>query len=374
MKIVATTASHEPSWGGPPRITMWFFKGLAALGHEIEYFGPRPRDLGMVPDPPVPNLTFHFYEPTRPGLMHGLALSTLPELRAAIRDADLVYNVYIWHYAQIVAARAAKRAGVPYVVAPHESLNPTALASKRWKHRAGWLGFQKRILLEAAAIHACTETEAEHARAAVPTPVIVVPFGVHVPPPYLPRKRRPGADGPIRIAFLARVVPMKGVPKLLRLLKALEAEGIDAVLDVMGSGDPSYMAELRELASRLGVEKRVEWSGWVEGDQKWNALRRADFFAISSDFEGPSMSMLEALALGAPTLRSDTARLKGVGREQGVLYVDDSEWPTDGVRAIREGLKDYEALSAAAVGHITRNFDPASNCRRLASAFEGLTR
>jgi glycosyltransferase involved in cell wall biosynthesis len=74
------------------------------------------------------------------------------------------------------------------------------------------------------------------------------------------------------------------------------------VLVVAGSGDPSYVAELKVLGARLGLSEKVSWPGHVQGDAKATLLRRATAFVLPSYSENFGIAVAEALAAGLPCI------------------------------------------------------------------------
>ena len=68
-------------------------------------------------------------------------------------------------------------------------------------------------------------------------------------------------------------------------------------------GDGTDGAELRQLATDLGLGDRVEWSGWQK--DPWTVVREASVLVMTSEYEGFPMVLVEALARGVPVLASD---------------------------------------------------------------------
>src|SRR4029079_15473387 len=91
-----------------------------------------------------------------------------PELAAAARaegsrfDAVHLHSVFLWPTS--AAARAAERAGVPYVLSPRGMLVPELMRTRgRWRKLAWMLLAERRTLERAAVLHATSALEAEEA-------------------------------------------------------------------------------------------------------------------------------------------------------------------------------------------------------------------
>jgi glycosyltransferase involved in cell wall biosynthesis len=126
---------------------------------------------------------------------------------------------------------------------------------------------------------------------------------------------RGAADGPGEILTVGRLVPVKGQSLLIEALPELARRAVDARLTIVGDGP--QLAELRELARRLGVAERVSFAGAVGQDEIRAHYERADVFALPSFAEGLPVVLIEAMATGLPVVAS---RITGVPElvEEGV--------------------------------------------------------
>ena len=105
------------------------------------------------------------------------------------------------------------------------------------------------------------------------------------------------------IITVTRLVEQKGLDVLLRAC----AEVFRAVpswrLAVVGDGP--LREELECLADQLGIADRIEWLGHVNDPAPY--LRAAEFFVLTSRFEGSPNALLEAMAVGLPAVVSDAS-------------------------------------------------------------------
>lgn len=100
---------------------------------------------------------------------------------------------------------------------------------------------------------------------------------------------------------VGRLTRQKGHWHLLRVLKQLREEGIDAGLVLLGEGE--MRGELEDLTDRLGLRDCAWMPGYVENPFKY--LARADAAVFPSMYEGFSCAIAEALACGAPCVSTD---------------------------------------------------------------------
>lgn len=105
----------------------------------------------------------------------------------------------------------------------------------------------------------------------------------------------PREAGPLRLAFVGRLVAYKGADMLLDAAADLVREG-RAVIEVMGDGPER--GSLEQKVRDLGIGHGVQLTGWVPHEQLAARLRRADVFAFPSVREFGGAVVLEAMAMG----------------------------------------------------------------------------
>ncbi len=106
-------------------------------------------------------------------------------------------------------------------------------------------------------------------------------------------------SGPLRVAFVGRLVPYKGADMLLDAASALVRQG-EVTLDIIGDG-PERPA-LERKARELGMDHGVEFSGWLDHAAVQPRLKRASVLGFPSIREFGGGVVLEAMALGLAPL------------------------------------------------------------------------
>lgn len=118
------------------------------------------------------------------------------------------------------------------------------------------------------------------------------------------------------ILSLGRIdIYMKGLDLLLEAFSRMRNTALS--LKIAGAGKPSDMKRLTDLIKRLNLEKRVEYLGRVEEQEKLELLRTCLFLAMPSRFEGWGITAVEANAAGKAVLGT---RIRGLAEA-----VDDSQ-------------------------------------------------
>lgn len=98
-----------------------------------------------------------------------------------------------------------------------------------------------------------------------------------------------------------RCEPQKDVRTLVMAMEKVLKMVPEAVLVVAGEG--SLRPGLEQLAAWLGLDERVRFLGWV--DRLEELMFASDIVALSSVWEGLPYAVLEASAMGKPTVGSD---------------------------------------------------------------------
>ena len=103
------------------------------------------------------------------------------------------------------------------------------------------------------------------------------------------------------LLYVGRVAFEKNIDFLVRMTKQLVAEMPDILLVITGEGpaEPS----LHALVKTLGIEKNVQFIGYLERNTELNACyKAADIFVFASKSETQGLVLLEAMAQGTPTV------------------------------------------------------------------------
>lgn len=104
-----------------------------------------------------------------------------------------------------------------------------------------------------------------------------------------------------KIVTVGRLHKQKNQALLLSAFADFRKQCTGYRLHIYGEGE--LEDQLKSLAGELGIEKDVVWHGFSKRVKEEIADSR--MFVLSSDFEGISNSMLEALAMGIPTISTD---------------------------------------------------------------------
>lgn len=188
------------------------------------------------------------------------------------------------------------------------------------------------------AVHVTTDQERDSAKRVFPDArYVVVPNGVEIPDQVPPRGIRK-ADRPLRLMFIGRLAPVKGIENLLQAVAHVD---VPFRLDVygtttVGQGGSDYGERLGDMAAQLGLlDSSVFFRGAVHGKDKEQAFHEADVCVVPSYSENFCIVVAEALAYGIPVIVSDRLDWGAVAEKGcGMVVPNDPRSLADAINAI----------------------------------------
>jgi len=322
------SAYYAPAfvYGGPPRSIHGLCHALHARGLDLTVFTTDANGAGALP-PSVTagsryeGVAVRYFPRSRPRILFG-SRTLESALGAELPSASVVHIHGLWNRVVWSAARAANRAGVPYVLSPRGMLEPAALAHHAWRKRIALALFDRRVLDGAALVHATSPREAGTVAAWVPhTRVVTIPNGIDpAGPPVLSRAELGLPEGVPIVSFIARLHAIKRPDLVVDALVRMRAAHPQAHLVIAG---PDEHGLWPGLVARAGEARgSVSWIGPVDRQQRDSLLGHAAALVMCSDSESFGMSVLEAMAAGTPVVVTDTCGWDEVARYGSGLVVE----------------------------------------------------
>jgi glycogen(starch) synthase len=179
-----------------------------------------------------------------------------------------------------------------------------------------------RVVRTADRVVACSEATLALARRAVPeigSAASVIPNGA--PAPAL--RPAPLPFDPPRILYLGRLVPRKGVDRLVDAMASLSARWPAARLVIAGDGPARTDLERRVAAH--GLTARTEFAGWVPPDEVPALINRCTLAVVPSlGHEGFGLAAVEAARMARPVVATRVGGLPEIVRHgrTGLLVPD----------------------------------------------------
>lgn len=225
------------------------------------------------------------------------------------KDEYTAFHFHTPTFANLIAMKSAKRHGVPVIIAHCHNIHA---ARGRLQEIHDWVHKYHRERLDRYATHffACSEPAAEWGFGSLYTEgkvqVQIMKNGIDLsrftPDPEVRNRMRMqwNLTDKFVIGNVARLAAAKNQSFLLDVLVELKKRKENTVLVVVGDGPDQEM--LTEKAYALGVEHDVLWLGAQSDVPPF--LQMMDCFVFPSIYEGLGISLIEAQAIGLPTVTS----------------------------------------------------------------------
>lgn len=293
---VVTLVDDRSSYGGPLTVAINQCGELIRRGHDARILagwvgnGPIPTDLEGVPA--------HLFRVRAvvPGMRFSGLLS-LPMI-AWLRRNAMTFDVAHLHMARdlvpLSAGTLLRLARVPYTTQTHGMVLPDARTSARVIDRLLTL----RVLRQATARFVLTDQEDDAITSLLGarSSTVRLPNGIAV---------HDGArttTEPLDVLFMARLHPRKRVMDFAHAAHALIQEGGNTRFSVVGPDDGDLPLLEKFVAAHPALEGRLSYEGTLPHDDAVPRLARAGVFVLPSINEPFPMALLEALAVGTPSI------------------------------------------------------------------------
>lgn len=316
MRVAHVTPYFAPAsaYGGPPRSILGLCRALRNLGVEVDVLtttanGPADLPTSHPEDETCDGIRVHYFPRAFPRRYFGAA-GLKQELASRAGVYDLLHVHGLWNAPAWIAARHARRRGIPYVLSPRGMLNPPALARRALKKEIAYQLVERGNLASAALLHATSAEEARSLEAlGFGGRIAVIPNGVEV------RETRRATTGSFRarlgigrdaplLAFLGRIHPIKRLDVLAAALDLVRARRPDAQLAIAGPDEGGTRRFVEPRFARAAAA--VHWTGEATDEDKWALLSDSDVLVHCSDSESFGLSVAEALAAGVPVVVTRT--------------------------------------------------------------------
>jgi glycosyltransferase involved in cell wall biosynthesis len=355
MRILLVSPSMQA--GGAERVLTLLAAGLVEHGHDVTLAAPRgARDADLVG---VPHGRVVIRDHGR--TLGGGAITTA-ELAAATRRLRP-------HLVHAQNPRAAAMASVATrLAAPRE--RPPVLATFHGVLPAEYV--RAAGLLRRADHVACVSQDLREAilAAGLPAGQASVIYNAVEPARPLSRQRCAALDRELGLrgapvaAIVARIVPPKAHDRFVRATRVTAERVPSARFLIVGEGPLRSQTEAQVRAS--GLSDSVVFTG--ERADARELIARADVLVCSSDSEGMSIAVLEAMAAGTPVLSTDVQGMRELLAEGAGEIVPLDDGGALGER-LAELLLDPKRCSAmGAVGQ--RSIEAKHSSAAMTGAYE----
>lgn len=220
---------------------------------------------------------------------------------------DLYHGHGLWSLSISLTFIYARLKRKPYIITPRGMLEPWALNEKKYKKKLAWMFFQKKDILKSNCIHATSIQEAKNIRQlGFINPITVIPNGIDIN--IYPLKNNEISSSKKTLLFLSRIHKKKGIDILIKAWSKID-KNIKAnwQINIAGTGEESYLNELKSLVNEKGLEHQINFIGEQYGGNKISTYHNADIFILPTHSENFGIVVAEALACGVPVITTKGA-------------------------------------------------------------------
>ncbi|MBC8232392.1 glycosyltransferase, partial [bacterium] len=117
------------------------------------------------------------------------------------------------------------------------------------------------------------------------------------------------------ILTVARLVPWKGIDKIIEVVSAID----EITLVVVGDGP--LESNLKELSVNLGCSARVRFTSRISRKEVYEYMLASDVFVLNSTYEGLPHVVIEAMSCGIPVIATNAGGTPEIvkDRETGLI-------------------------------------------------------
>lgn len=207
--------------------------------------------------------------------------------------------------------------GIPHRMLVSERSDPTRIPHQKLRNWA--YGKAEKLIFQTEDMKKCFPENLQAKAAVIPNAV-----PENMPEPYIGARKK-------RIVTAGRLQPVKNHKMLIEAFAGFVKKHSDYELHIFGIGDEEQ--RLRQQTAELGLEEKVIFRGFSKNVTE--EIKDSAMFVLSSDYEGISNSMIEALGMGIPVIATDCP----VGGCK--MYIE------DGVNGLLTPVGDRRAMEEA---------------------------
>jgi glycosyltransferase involved in cell wall biosynthesis len=392
FRLLHVTPYSAGAWayGGIPRIAHALTSGLAAQGHLVTIcttdagevttrLNGAPRSWRAWPVERADGCDLRVF----PNLSNRLAyhaqlflpLGLKRFLATHRREFDVAHLHACRNIPGVLAGRALRAAGIPYVLAPNGTapILERRYAAKRLFDRVAGI----ELLRGAAFVLAVSDAERRQLLTlgidASRIRVVANPVDLEEFSPRPQKAPRAGHSAPV-IAYLGKITPRKRVDTLVRAfahLRAAHPAFTNARLIVAGN-DMGGGRDVHRQAVTWGVDRHTEFPGLLRGRDRLQLLADADVVAYASQDEVFGLVPLEAILCGTPVVVADDSGCgEVIARVGGGLSVPpgNAHALAAALAALVTGDGPAAVSMAAAQERVTALFSHHVVCRQLSELY-----
>jgi glycosyltransferase involved in cell wall biosynthesis len=272
------------------------------IGAYLDYFRQAGHDvifLSLSPSPERGVPTYNVglgtkYSETRGKWKYPISMIRARKLLKRLRP-DIVHA----HYATSAGLTALVCGFHPTIVTVHGSDLIMGIKSRIWRP------LLRRIFEHADCVNVVSQDLANMVLSLgiSPEKVETLTLGIDTDKFASVERRPPDPSQGLRLVCTRRLEPVFDHQTIINALTLLDEKRIKFDMTIVGDG--SLLDTLKQRVNAVGLDGRVSFTGKVHNDELPEILRRHNVYLSASLWDGTSLSLLEAMAMGLFPIVSD---------------------------------------------------------------------
>jgi glycosyltransferase involved in cell wall biosynthesis len=347
MKLLQVTAALETSFGGPPNVVLNSHKNLMDAGFDTSLLVVGQRSSSFHENPEIQKIlgdNVHLF-PSRKSGLHGKVLSfrEIIKFYKLIVQSDCVLTHQLYNFQNIYLMIIAKSVNKPIILMPHGTLTHYQKNQHRFRKLLVDDVFFDKFIKNANAIAVATNDEMNQLGDELLCKAKKIGIGINEMKLESVSRETPSI---FNFLYIGRLDPIKRVDLTLVAFSKFLLKYPNSFLRIAGDGDSKIVRALHELVTDLKISEKVQFTGWVRGEQKSIIFTSSDFIILNSEKENFAIGIAEGQSFGLPALITRFVAFSEIVEEYGSGVVVE----TLSVESIVEGMVrlvnlDYVTLS-----------------------------
>ena len=215
-----------------------------------------------------------------------IAIQRIYKLRKIIKNGKYDYIISFMNDINITTLLAGWNLHTPIIIS--ERADPSVRKTNKLYKTLEYFIMSKaeKIVFQTEQVKKMYPNKIQKKSVVIPNPV-----NNNLPEPYYGKRDK-------KIVAIGRLSNQKNFPMLINAFAKFHKNNKDYILEIYGDGP--LLNELKDLVKKHNLERNVFFKGYVK--DVINAIKNAEMYISTSNYEGISNAMIEALAMGIPSI------------------------------------------------------------------------
>lgn len=281
-------------------------------------------------------------------------------IKDLIKQIDIVHLHGVWNMKNVRLGKYLDTIGKPYIITAHCGYAMDRIRQSNYLLKLLYhILWQKKLYEHAAGVHALTREESTDIYHFCKNNNIFVVTNGADPDTYdkyhyiIHQGRKK-----IKFGYLGRLSEEKNIDNLLKAISLLQKEEKEQIELCLIGPITDNAVKLQKLAKELKIEDNVNFLGGKYGEEKIQTLLDLDFYIHPAYSDVVGISVMEALALGLPTIVTRTSHMAYFNDNNAFIMVEPTAFDLSrGIRTAISRLDEREQLSVNAKKLYLRQFN-----------------